>query len=131
MRGSAEQSSLRDEHAGGQGKKHDNPADGVGAEELLTENAAAQQRHEDVDKMQVTHGLHGQDANERRHEHDDGGDDELEDGKDGRYDGEAGHDGTSLVLRVVGYQPEDEDGSDCAEQFVPGPLAEEVIAAGG
>ncbi len=80
--GSREERSLGDEHAEGEGQKEGDPPPEVIAEDLFADQAAAEERHEDIDQVQVPHGLHRRETDERRSEQHDTGGCELEGCKD-------------------------------------------------
>ena len=85
--------------------------------------------HEDVDQVQVAHGLHGRETNERRGEQHDAGGCELEGRKEGGASGEPRHHGAIRPAGVASHEPENEDRRDGAQPLVPGPAADEVVVA--
>jgi hypothetical protein len=119
--GSSEKRALSDEHAEGEGQKEREPTPDARAQQLFSDQAAAEERHEDVDQVQVAHGLHRGETNKGRGEQHDAGGQELESCKNGGACGQFRHDGTVGAAGVAGDEPEDEDGGDGAEPLVPGP----------
>ena len=99
-------------------------------QEVLANQAAAKQRHEDVNQVQIAHGLHRGETNQRRRQQDDAGDGKLEGGKQGRGAGEPRHRRPIRATGIPRHSPENEDRRDDAKPFIPGPAADEVVVTG-
>ena len=76
--GSREERALGNEHAEGEGQQEGDPPPEVVAEDLFADQAATEERHEDIDQVQVAHRLHRCETDERRGEQHNAGGYELE-----------------------------------------------------
>ena len=130
MGGTGEDLSLDVEHGSVDDEEEENPANDAGFEDIATEVSTGNESEEDVDDLEVAHGLEGAEGDERLRAEQDHCDGLMKDAVDQDSGGELREHQIAAFAGDAGDEPEKGQGGNGSEPLVPGPLVEaEPMAA--
>ena len=117
-------------HSAMDGNQEEGPAPGAAAENMSAEKATCDQHQEQVDEVEIAHGLQGSDADERGGSQKDHGQRQMETCRTGGEPARSGPASVAALRRHSAKQSRKPPEGQSPQPLVPGPLVKEVVGAG-